>query len=74
MTNSYDIIEYKFKSFTKKFYLNKIIKGLNNIFNLYKKNIKQNAFGTSVDILTISVESEVNGFASVSSTILWDEV
>lgn len=47
---------------------------LNNIFNLYKKNIKQNAFGTSVDILTISVESEVNGFASVSSTILWDEV
>jgi len=28
MTNSYDIIEYKFKSFTKKFYINKIIKGL----------------------------------------------
>ena len=47
---------------------------LSNIFNLYGRNIKQNAFATSVDILTIIVASDSKVSTRVSSTILWNEV
>jgi len=47
---------------------------LENIFDLYGRNIKQNAFATSVDILTIVVVSDARASTRVSSTILWNEV
>jgi len=47
---------------------------LENMFDLYGRNIKQNAFATSVDILTIVVVSDARVSTRVSSTILWNEV
>lgn len=47
---------------------------LDNVFNLYKQNLKQDAFGINTDILTIAAESDTSGFARVSSTLLWDEI
>lgn len=47
---------------------------LSSMFNLYGRNIKQNAFATSVDILTIIVASDSKISTRVSSTILWNEV
>jgi hypothetical protein len=82
--NTYSSVEYDFDStsFTGGFeiyknYLSKnedhIDLDLKYMFNLYGRNLKQNAFATSTDILTIVVVSNGKVSTKVSSTILWNE-